>query len=138
MRIPSFADSKNRTANQPAIMLGIVQTQCLLTEAAQYVRENKIQAKPFKVLRDHLIANGWYRVELHGQQLFLQSVVVYATDAQQTDAYLTQAHQTGNWNFPEFIRKPESRDNRRMYIVKEPKVTPVEPTEVADHETSQS
>lgn len=131
MRIPSFADSKNRTANEPAIMLGIVQSRILLTEAAQYARENKINAEPFKVLRDHLIQNGWYRVELQGRYLYLQSVVVYASESrEQIDAYLTQAKETGNYNWPDFIKKPETSGQPKLRLVKD--------TQEPQDETSQS
>lgn len=120
MRIPPFADSKNRTANEPAIMLGIVQSQILLTEAAQYARENKINATPYKVLRDHLIENGWYRVELQGQYLYLQAVVVYASESrEQLDEYLKQAKETGNYNWPAFIRKPDTPSQPKLRLVKD-------------------
>jgi hypothetical protein len=119
MHIPSFADSKNRTANQPAIMLGIVQTSILLTEARQYIRENQINATPYKVLRDHLIQSGWYRVELQGQQLYLQAVVVYANESpEQLDAYLEQARLTGNYNWPDFIKKPVTPDQPNLRLVR--------------------
>lgn len=118
MNIPSFADSKNRTANRPSVLLGIDRTHTLLTQAVRYVQENKLQADPLKVLRDHLLQNGWYRVELQGRQLYLQAVVVYGTESRTLiDKYLAQAEQTGNWNWPAFIKKPEDAFRPHLRLV---------------------
>lgn len=109
MKLPNFADVKNRTASLPVVLCTKVQTAQLLTYAEYERKPEDGHRDIWNVLVDLMLDGGWNRIEKHGHRILLIAVIVDAqATLQERKDFTNIATRTGNWSWPDY-RKANPR-----------------------------
>jgi len=107
LKLPKYADWRERSISECSILLTKTQSRHLLRET---FKEGVRGRGLFEQLREYLLKDGWSVVEKHGDRIFLRVVITYgdATMAEMSKFH-EQARNTGNWSFSDF--REQSKPN---------------------------
>lgn len=100
LKIPKYADWRNRSISECSTLLTKTQSNALLREV---FREGERGRSLFEQLREYLLKDGWSVVEKHGDRIFLRVVLTYHdADLAEMSKFHEYARATGNWSFADW------------------------------------